>query len=281
MDYPSSTFHPFPKLAPELRNKIWHDALASDLKPALYPYKKGCWRGRDLLPSEASYDPVNPDQNLVVEYRHDLLDEARIQVPLAFVNREAHGIAVQWAEAQNPRVRVCFEEGRLIFLRRFSPDRDVLFVTDWDAIFLDAADEMFVPELLDRFMTVRPGIMRIAATKPLLQARHADLSDLFHENWHSVRALYILVDMPQEPHVSAENSAGMHKPLLECESLHKVALWTGSDWNFDRSYPIWGGDDARQLVELAGQGLRAGLEEWNVGEFEIFLCTCTVGPWLR
>ncbi|KAI0977640.1 hypothetical protein F4678DRAFT_477670 [Xylaria arbuscula] len=276
MDHSYLTFHLFPKLPPELRNKIWHYALPSDLGPALYTYKKGCWRGRDLLPSEASYDPVNLDQNLVVKYRHDLLDEARINVPLAFVNSEAHGIALQWAEAQHPRVRTCIEERQFVFLRRFIPDRDALFVRDWDAIFLDAADAMFAPELLDRFMTVWPGIMRIAVTKPLLQARHDCLSDLFYDNWHSVRALYISVDMPQEQHISTENSAGMHKLLLECENLHEVALWTGSDWDFDLSYPPWGGNDARQLVELAGQGLRAGLEEWNVSEFKIFLYTCTM-----
>ncbi|KAJ3573718.1 hypothetical protein NPX13_g4602 [Xylaria arbuscula] len=242
MDYSSLTFHLFPKLPPELRNKIWHNALPNDLKLGFYTYKKGLW---------------------------------------PFVNREAHGIALHWAEAQNPQVRTCIEEGQLVFLRRFIPNRDALFVRDWDAIFRDAADEMFAPELLDQLMTVWPGVMKIAMTKLLLQARHADLSDLFHENWHSVRALCILVDMPQEQDISTENTAGMHKPLLECESIYRVALWTGSDWDFDLLFPTWGGSDARQLVELVSQGLRAGLEEWNVYKFEIFLCTCTVGPWLR
>jgi hypothetical protein len=38
-------------------------------------------------------DP-NARDNLILEFRHDLLDQVQVEAPLVFVNREARGIAL-------------------------------------------------------------------------------------------------------------------------------------------------------------------------------------------
>ncbi|KAF2689014.1 hypothetical protein K458DRAFT_291837, partial [Lentithecium fluviatile CBS 122367] len=75
---------PSPSLPTELRNQIRHDALSNEMEPAFAFYKTGCCQ------------PRGADPDLYVVFRHDLLDAPQIDMPLAFVNHEARGIALAW-----------------------------------------------------------------------------------------------------------------------------------------------------------------------------------------
>jgi 2EXR family len=78
----------FSSLPRELRDQIWRNAMPSELRPALYLYRKGCWRPRRLLQHEEGYDPENDEYSLSFEFRYDLLDDTQLQVLLAFVQFE-------------------------------------------------------------------------------------------------------------------------------------------------------------------------------------------------
>ncbi|KAH9908154.1 hypothetical protein F4778DRAFT_720503 [Xylariomycetidae sp. FL2044] len=264
-----NTFHLFQNLPPELRNKIWHLALPWDLKPALYAYKKGCWRERYLRPDEVEFDSTNMDLNLNFEYRHDLLDRAQIYLPMAHVNKEAHGIVVDWAEREESPISLAYEKerGRLVFLRSFMTDRDAVFVrcSEWDDVLRDVWDEIFVPDRMDRPITPCAGTRRIALPTSLIASHHSQLSDLFESNFHSLRALDI-VEIS-----SIQVSESGHRELWEVTSSRRVAWWTLDD-GWELSLP----DGSGHLVELASQGLTTAVSSWHVREFEIFLSSCSL-----
>jgi hypothetical protein len=58
--------------------------------------------------SEPDYTPGNDELNLVINFRTDLLDEDnQFEVPLFFVNREAHSIALAWFHEQVHSLEDC------------------------------------------------------------------------------------------------------------------------------------------------------------------------------
>jgi len=72
----TAVFSLFFSLPAELRNQIWEDVLPDATKPALVAYKPGCWRLQGAEP------------DLEFEFHHELLN-VHIEMPMAFVNREA------------------------------------------------------------------------------------------------------------------------------------------------------------------------------------------------
>ncbi|KAI1300031.1 hypothetical protein F5Y03DRAFT_408561 [Xylaria venustula] len=283
---PCSTFHSFIKLPAELRNEIWSYAsyaILGDLKPALYAYKQGCWRGRWLLPCEQDHHRVDP-VNRTLEFYPHLLDKARAEVSLALVNREAHSFVVKWA--QRSGYRPCIRQGQFFFLRPFLPDRDAVFLceSDWYSLDLDAWGEI---HRRGRSLFVEPGLTRIALPKTLLQRGPLRLGDWtlslgdWIETYRTVRALYIVMDVPSDQDLSKEVSTLTHQRFCELENIHNVASWNAdrSSWNrkwtFDFSHPTWGNKD-RQLVEKVCRHIKTLSFFSKIDEFEIFLCSHTI-----
>lgn len=77
-------------LAPELRSQIWHQALPDSVGSTLYTYKPGCFGPREFEEGDVEYDETG--EILVMEWRHDLLDDSQFAIPLFFFNREATAI---------------------------------------------------------------------------------------------------------------------------------------------------------------------------------------------
>ncbi|KAI1776394.1 hypothetical protein F4818DRAFT_379344 [Hypoxylon cercidicola] len=265
-----STFFLFLNLPTELRDQIWHDALDHDVGLALYAYKKGCWCPRWLSTFEEQFDPEHPEYNLCFEFRYSLLHEARMEVPVAFVNREAQDNAITWAQKQSPRIRTCLDGHQLVFLRAFNPDRDAVYVApdQWLDLIREPTERMFASDMLNRPIDLRHGRIRIAMPESLVRDKAAELSELVHSYYHPIM-LYIVVDTP--PNLGLLTTPnGTTQRLCECRSSHRVALWTsGGDWEFDFTDGRCGGNEFRELVELASQGLREGLVTMMVPEFEI------------
>jgi hypothetical protein len=98
----ATTFPLFSSLAPELRIQIWRDALPDRIKPALFFYRgQGCWCPRHLTEADNGWVPPEGELNLGLDFRTDLLgDDNQFRVPIYFVNREAHSIALAWLREQ-------------------------------------------------------------------------------------------------------------------------------------------------------------------------------------
>lgn len=122
----SSAFPRFQDLPLELRDQIWHDSLPAKDKPALYPWRKGCWCLRSLQESDKEWD--NEYLNLRFGFRHDLLDHVQVEMPLFSVNREARLIALVWMHKQNINIRFRKDKQCYVFTRPFDPMVYVLYI---------------------------------------------------------------------------------------------------------------------------------------------------------
>ncbi|KAI1270300.1 hypothetical protein F5Y18DRAFT_367858 [Xylariaceae sp. FL1019] len=264
-------FPRFSSLPPELRNKIWHHALREDVQLAMYPYEDGCWVPRYLSQSDPEYDQMNPAANLAFEFRFDLLAEAKIDVPMAFANTEAHGIAVTWALEHGLHVCGRGDGHGLGFLRAFDPDRDALYVTpsNWNDMLQEPVDRLFAPDLVGREIDHRPTLKRIAMPESLIRTRSSELLELFND-YYDLRTLYIVLDAPPDSGSSPRGNLSSHHHLLECGNLSKVASWTFDyEWAYDFTQISYG-DELRTLVDRACRGLREGLIMMSVRDFEIY-----------
>ncbi|KAE8149998.1 hypothetical protein BDV25DRAFT_140258 [Aspergillus avenaceus] len=128
----TSTFTLFPKLPPELRNRIWQDALP---------------------------------QRFV--FCHELLDPIQLEVPFLLVNSEARGIALTWIQEQGLK-RSSHKDRRIpIFLRLFDPKNDTLYIS-LDTFKQFASEPSGAHETSDGVITyVLPTFTRIAMPEAL------------------------------------------------------------------------------------------------------------------
>ena len=120
----AAEFPLFSRLPAELRNQIWHDTLPANIGQLLYFYRQGCWGPRRLTEVDEGYHAENNELNLNYEFRYQLLDPVRIDIPIFLVNREAHSIALAWIHGQGLKLRCHKDE--LIFVRHFDPSSDTL-----------------------------------------------------------------------------------------------------------------------------------------------------------
>lgn len=271
----SSMFSLFSDLPPELRDQIWRDALPEKLGPGLCFYKKGCWRPRRLTASDVGYDPVRDDLNLVFEFRHDLLDATQFEMPLAYVNREARGIALAWIREQDMAIRPRDDKPPYpIYRRSFDPMRDALYIPleEWENCLAEPYDRMFEPDLINRNVDFIPDVKRIAVSEALLRREAAALGEMFH-HFFWLEVLFIVID-PQ-PDLQPVSSDDMEVQ----QRWEFVSIGGGAFvWDEDRGrFDFRGGDhlDAYeplyQLIEKANEGLGEDLVRHHMHRFEIRL----------
>ncbi|MCJ1365048.1 hypothetical protein MMC16_004167 [Acarospora aff. strigata] len=269
----SSTFPLFSSLCPELRNQIWHDALPGKVGPALYFYRKGCWCPRRLSKSEEGYDPENDENNLNFEFRHSLLDDAQFEVPLAFVNREARGIALAWVREQGIKIRPGEDRQHHVFVRPFDPMRDALYIAldQWDDFLYEPENRQFQPDLIEHLVDTKPDLTRIAVPEVLLRSEFATLSEMFRYFFH-LKVLFIIVDA-QPDLQSADNDIKVQR-RWEIESTQGEVFF----WNYDRG--VFDFRDSKYIgnealyrlieeIEEANKGLGEGLSKNHIRSFEI------------
>src|ERR1700755_3451136 len=101
----SSEFPLFSSLPPELRNQIWLDSLSGKVEPALFVFQKGYWHVRTITEFDEEYCNTPGAANQSFEWRYGSLDDIQIELPLAFVNREARGIALDWIIKHGIKIR--------------------------------------------------------------------------------------------------------------------------------------------------------------------------------
>ncbi|KAF2155196.1 hypothetical protein K461DRAFT_292079 [Myriangium duriaei CBS 260.36] len=146
------TLKDFSRLPYELRREIWQLALPT-LKPSLFYYRPMCWQLNHCSPTDADYKDDGSD-NIIVEFRHDLLDTIDYRVPLASANREARDIALEWAGKQNLEVLRPFPDCdiglyQLVFRRSMDVECDALYIDSRTAsALLDEPNECLKRNLL-------------------------------------------------------------------------------------------------------------------------------------
>lgn len=240
-----STFSLFSTLAPELRDKIWQEALPSELSPRLYSYKKGCWQPRIFTKDDAGYcNEVSDvysseDLNRNFEFRHELLNKVEVKTPLLFVNHESRDIALAWALKLG--MEIYRETASPIIARRFDPNQDVLYVThrQWSDFYNEPFDRSFEEDMIDLNHGTFNEVTRVAVPESLFWEDVTSLSELYM--YFSIKVLYIIVDEPKDLRCMQNNSN--LQPPWECRE-------------FPAGYFIW--DDEKKNFEV-----KDGVDDWD------------------
>ncbi|KAJ6784474.1 hypothetical protein PWT90_02892 [Aphanocladium album] len=227
------SFTLFPHLPVEIRLQIWNLALATEAPGrVLYNYKSGCWGARQMTEAELHYSPI-PEENSTLEFDHQLLGEAEFAVPLFQVNREARSVTRTYTRCRNLVRR---DSVSCIFIRRYDPSRDVLFIPDASALYdfiADPTNRLFEPDIDGHIVDCPvPPITRLAITPASL----ALLSDVLEEVWHHwgrLETIYVVVDSPED----TRQNEGEHWEILSAHDTAYVLdpgarrlVWVGERW---------------------------------------------------
>jgi hypothetical protein len=190
----ATTFPLFQRLPTELRLQVWRETLPKRIQNPLYFYTKRCWEPRHLTEADSDYDP-DAEHNINLEFCHEHLDPLEVEVPLFFVNHEAHSLALEWIRRQG--LKLCFnqEKQSLVFLRPFHPESDTLYVSEekWTEFHCDPVDRLFGVDLEDISVgSPAPAFTRLAVPDELLLNDPDAFSELF-ENYYGFDEIFIIL----------------------------------------------------------------------------------------
>lgn len=218
-------FPHFRNLPPELQTQIWREALPRNIeRAALYTWRPGCWSPAFRVPTDLDWrTPIDEnDLNLILKFCHDRLGYTQIYIPMAVVCAEAYEIAIAWAAEQGIEVHDRADGDGPMFVRRFHPECDVLYVSprDWDLFVSEPMELPFELDIFkDQFYAHRTEISRVAVSETLLDDKDSVLwdLDLTHQ---AVRYLYIVAD-PQPDERTADGDTSVPWRL----EIEKAQAW--------------------------------------------------------
>jgi hypothetical protein len=229
-----ATFSKFSVLAGELRNQIWNYALptAEEIAPALTFFKPGCWR----------WQGVQPDLEFV--FHHEFL-EVHVEVPMAFVNREARSIAVTRIRELGLVIKSRRDQSP-VFVRRFNPEEDAIYVKpgQLDDVIMDAHKPQYDPWVEGRqwgtFSRYRKIAMSQASFLTTLNMEGIQekvealegMAELF-QSACSVKDVLVIVDAPADLE-SASDDDKEAKPLWKfVDAPGDVFRWSIASRRFE------------------------------------------------
>lgn len=212
----SNSFTCFPKLAGELRNMVWREALPNEPTPALVPFRSGCWTVKDREP------------DLVMQFDHSKLGPVRFCMPLLVVSREARGVAKEWMQKQGIAIRSLKKDPSLC-LRPFDPTLDALLIEPghWDDFHEEAVHRSFEPDMLNRTFSTDSRIRHLAMRETLVESMMGEIPALASD-FEQKLDLFVLVDSPPEQECANQREEGA--PHLGFALAGGVAFF----WNRDR-----------------------------------------------
>ncbi|RAL08127.1 2EXR domain-containing protein, partial [Aspergillus homomorphus CBS 101889] len=164
-----TSFPLFPKLPTELRLMIWEHALPAPIEEQpLYFYNQTRWTcgvcEHDIITDEKRY----------VNFQHGQVAPLQINIPLYFVNREAHKIALSWGVQQGLDLWPCQSQERTTtFARLFNPETDILYVAAryWSEFWYeDLKTIRRLPQLLHK-PVIHPPLKYLALSAKILRER--------------------------------------------------------------------------------------------------------------
>ncbi|KAF2150311.1 hypothetical protein K461DRAFT_280341 [Myriangium duriaei CBS 260.36] len=214
-----NSFRHFSKLPLELRNQIWQHALP-DLGPSLCLYSKRYWQRRPLSVTDDEYiENVEDDTDhfWLHEFRNDLIPPSPLDVPMAFVNREAYRIARRWIRSNGIR----YDSYESSFVLPFDPHRDAIFIpADRFKDFVDSSNHLSQD---GGSSIVRCRVERIAVTEETLRIHWENIPTgrFFYNSLQSpLDTLLVVLDAPQALS-RMKNSA--HR--WEARSVNDTFIW--------------------------------------------------------
>ncbi|KAH8653601.1 hypothetical protein BX600DRAFT_471233 [Xylariales sp. PMI_506] len=158
-------------------------------------------------------------------------------------------------------------------MRRFDAARDVIYVAldEWLAFIMEPHDRLSQPDLVDRFVVIKPQVRHIAVPEALLRDEADMLRPLFLY-FFNMESLYVVVD-PQPRLPPAETGSEQQTTCWEIESIRGGKLrWNPLNISFDRTELDKTGDTSGALhkrIELVSAELRDELIGYNVDTFKI------------
>ncbi|KAI0468178.1 hypothetical protein F4859DRAFT_216941 [Xylaria cf. heliscus] len=263
----NTTFPLFSNLPPELRNQIWQDALPNRVGAGLYFYKQGCCGPEWVSTLDGGSDHERSTRTMVLEFQHSLLDDARFDIPLAFVSREARSIALAWAEEQG--LKVCSSANGPIFLCPFNPRRDVLYIApdQWDGFLRDHIELWFGFGLIEQDPEIRSHLERVALPQSLLRSEFSTLLGLFN-HYHDLKTLYIVADAPTRVDLplGGKNDKTEIQQRWELALPQSVEAFVASGtWKSDSNGMV----EMCQLIVDACDNLTPGIPAILLAKFEV------------
>lgn len=196
------SFHSFSRLPTELRLQIWQYAFPTQIGPALYSYRKGCWFPCSQQQSITQHQ--DGDRAMVVCLKLDLemLDDVCFSMPLLYTNNEARQVALAWCRRYTFGLAHHFRVSTTGFhaLRRtFHAGTDAFYIPfeDWDDCMNEPRIRRSEPDLRHRHTSLQSNVKRVAIPITLLQEQ-IELNCLCHIFWTfpGVQELLIVTNPP-------------------------------------------------------------------------------------
>lgn len=256
-------FHWFSRLPVELRIQIWREALPRKDEPALFFFRKEC----STLEPDSETDESNYPENSHLEFifHEELLDPIQVDVPLAFVNREARGVALPWIHEQGIKLRFC--EGRLhpVHARPFDARRDVVYINDSKDIAYPI-ERRLEEDVLDINVSCDFHPLHIALPETVLLTEIHCLLELLES--YEVIVLYIIVDSPDDLHL--DSHAKVQRLWQVKDSNGHLLQWDYEHGRFNvRAGDNTGENSVSKHIDQINQLLSATLSQGHARPFDI------------
>ncbi|EHK22563.1 uncharacterized protein TRIVIDRAFT_230606 [Trichoderma virens Gv29-8] len=282
---PLPTFRCFSRLPPELRLEIWRQSLPDLDSITLYNYRRECWGPRDLRKSEVDHQlldqmPGNTENAVDFDFRHEMLAATHVNLPLAFVNREARSVALAWIQQRGVEMR--FDEDRKchVFEQRFDPRRDALYIgiSQWEDFCLEPFDQLAEPDFSSHTVSSDTGLTRIAIPDTPYDTDCSSLIEVFHWFPH-LEAIFIVLDLRVDPRIERLLLKGDRKKASALIQQHqwktediqeKTLVWDPENRCFEwKGGAGLGNESLYRRMEKMAREIRGRLVEMNTRSFKI------------
>lgn len=266
---PFPPFINFPSLPLELRLQIWRETLPETDDAALYFYRRRCWAPGEMSESDPRFVP--DDGNLTLGLRHELLDHIQYDLPQAFVNREARNVALDWARETGVQTKISSHSKGLVFVRRFDPTRDILYMMNWKDFCSDPIDRQSEPDLIEKMVDTDYAMIRIAISEEVFDYHTDALPELF--DWFELSKLFVIINHLDNSS-NQEDGSEMQQNWGVEKSERRTLTWDRGRCSFALG-PKNGIDSDDADDETAGhivklnETIGARLVQGNVSSFQI------------
>jgi hypothetical protein len=219
----TAVFPRFQALAAELRNQIWGDTLPEEIEPALVFYQPGCWRA----------EGAEPDLYLLFE--HDLLN-VHIELPVAFVNKEARSIAQAYIRRLGLATKARSHQDP-VFTRKFNPTVDAIYLKPMQSMDLvnDLLERIAQPDIQGQVCSPQSAFPRIAMSAATLreEIRTEGFPELL-EWFPSINEVLVVLDAPLGLECAKEHPGGVQLGWRFISAPGDAFCWSRSQQRFQR-----------------------------------------------
>lgn len=259
-----TTFPQFPLLPPEIRRQVWLLALGK-LRPALYPFRTGCWCPRQLCEGDSNYD-ANTTYNIDIELRHELFDHVPMPAAaLRTVSREARMIAKDWlcAELQMLQTRQ-----RQLPPWKFSSTGNIMYIASNQMYdyYVGPWDRLNEADVEGQIVSFQYWLGALAVSEVMIREMPEDLLEILDWAMH-VRVLYVIVG--EEPDLATVGARVRWRWEVDGDG-RRGYLWDrdGDGFRWGDGERTGGEELGKKIEEMSGEIAKV-CKSNGVGRFQI------------